>query len=133
MLLFNTIFFRKDIYKTTVQLIRGGKMNLFEALGLVREKGTDSRRRKFLGLTADIEHSLNMGPESCRCGMLIDAAVKMRNMLRRGEVDLTNTEKQRVLQTLKEAKVMTFMSGTRRSFNTFQTLDTIGDDLTKML
>jgi len=107
-------------------------MNVLTTLKSFGKRNGDSKV-KFLGLTAELERSGGMEPSETRCGLLVDSVVKLRNMLGSGNVALSKNEKERVLLLINALKVRTFLHGTPQTFATFRALDSISNDMERML
>lgn len=90
------------------------------------------RRRKFLGLTAELDKPSLSGGD-CRCDSLVDVAVRIRNMIRTEKVYLTNDEKTEVMGRITRAKLAALMSGKARSMDTLGTLDAVSNDMKSLL
>jgi len=104
-------------------------LGLDERLG----DGLTSKKRKVLGLTAELEQFMPMDVDGCRCDRLVDLAVELRNMLKIEELSLSRREKIKVLKMLNKAKVRSFMLGTTHSIGVFRTLDSISNDVVELL
>ncbi len=95
----------------------------------------DSRRnpkakKKLMGLTTALE----MGyVDPTRYDVVVDAASELCTLLRGQDMSLTMGEKVRVLKSVTRAKVRAFMGGTADDYKTFRTLDSISNDLVRLL
>ncbi len=95
--------------------------------------GLVSKKRKFLGLTDEMEQSMFDGSEACKCERMVDVAARLRDILVRDELTLSRKEKVRVLKMITRAKVRAFMHGTSTGFSAFRSLDSISNDVVRLL
>ncbi len=100
--------------------------------GLVSNMREEDGKRRFLQYTSVLETTITYdGPATYP--MMVENAAKIRNMVRGNEVLLNQKEINLVLGMITKAKVKAFMDGTPDSYQTFKTLDTISNDLVRLL
>lgn len=91
-----------------------------------------SPKKKLLALTSALETAA-VYDDTSRFDLVVDAASQLKDLVAVESVSLSRADKIQVLKTFTRAKVRAFMGGTADSYRTFRTLETISNDLVKML
>ena len=88
-------------------------------------------KTEFLSVTSHLESIINSDIPS---SYTVDVARKIRNMLKRGDVELEKSDKIRLIKTMNKAKVRALLqSGAGDSYRIFRSLDSITNDLLTLI
>ncbi len=132
---YNTIIIKKDIYNPYIHIICGGMV----MLGIIKtffgkDGNVVSGRMKYLLLTAELENELTSHNQmNHSCMNVVNIAKTLREMIKKEEIELTKTEKIKLVKMFNQAKVNAVKTGTDDSFRIFNSLDSISSDVVTLL